>query len=312
MKTNKLILVMGLVAFFALAACQKNTVTPTVQKVLAKAEPDMTITLPKDSVVLTGTDGNPADVAVGYLWSQISGPGEASIVNESSASATAKHLVEGKYLFQFMVIDNNGLSGVYTVGVTVKAAAITTLDLSPTNNPYETNIGLYNGQDFSNHTSIEEPLAAWTIGSIPVTVRNLLKFDLSSIPANATITSAQLYLYSDTIPKNGDLVHANSGTDNSFVVQQVATDWTTASVTWFNQPAGLTTNQIILSSTNEPFLNMNINVKDMVSVMVSGNANYGFKLFLQKEVLYTSRIFCSSYYTDVSRHPRLIVKYIKH
>ncbi|QEC75788.1 DNRLRE domain-containing protein [Mucilaginibacter ginsenosidivorax] len=312
MKTHKLIPVTGLIVFFALAACQKNTVTPTVQKVVAKAEPDVTITLPKDSVLLTGTDGNPADVAVGYLWSQISGPGEASIVNESSASATAKHLVEGKYLFQFMVIDNNGLSGVDTVGVIVKGPTITTLDLSPTNNPNETNVGIYNGQDASNHTSIEEPLCAWTINFIPITVRNLLKFDLSSIPANATITSAQLYLYSDTIPKNGDLVHANSGTDNSFVVQQVATDWSTASVTWFNQPAGLTANQVILPSTNQPFLNMNINVKDMVSSMVSSNANYGFKLFVQNEVLYTCRIFCSSYYSDPSRHPRLIVKYIKH
>jgi len=317
MTTYKLPLALALVFFAALSACKKTNLPPTaqiptIQKVVAQAGSDVTISLPLDSVLLTGKNGNTDDAVSGYLWSQISGPSEATIVNEASATATAKHLIAGNYRFQFMVIDKNGLTGIDTLGVTVKAAEVITLDLSPSNNPYETNIGLYNGGDFSNHTSIEEPLCAWTINSVPVTVRNLLKFDLSSIPANATIVSAQLRLYSDTIPKNGDQVHANYGADNSFVIQQVAADWDRTNVSWFNQPAGLTANQVILPHTNQPFLNMDVNVKDMVSAMVSGNVNYGFKLSLQNEVIYTSRIFCSSYYTDVSRHPRLIVKYIKH
>ena len=278
---------------------------------VAVAEPDLTITLPQDSAVLTGVSGKQGDVIVGYLWSQISGPNEAFIVNESSQTAQAKKLIAGKYLFQFMVIDKSGSTGIDTLAVTVKGQNVSTLDLSPTNNPYETNVGIYNGQDASNHTSIEEPLCAWTINYLPVTVRNLIKFDLSSIPANATIISADLYMYSDTIPKNGDLVHANAGLDNSFAVQQVATSWDISTVTWFNQPAGLTANQVIVPSTQLPFLNADINVKDMVSSMVSNNANYGFKLSLQSEVEYTSRIFCSSYYADASRHPRLIVKYTK-
>ena len=128
------------------------------------------------------------------------------INNESSAAATATNVVAGKYLFQFMVIDKAGLTAIDTVGVTVVPAQISTLDLSPTNNPYETNLAILGAEDASDHTSIEEPLAAWTIDGVPITVRNLLKFDLSSIPANATVVSADLYMYSDTIPKNGDLV----------------------------------------------------------------------------------------------------------
>ncbi|MDN3580615.1 DNRLRE domain-containing protein [Mucilaginibacter flavus] len=317
MKTNRLPLPLALVFFVVLGACKKTDLTPiaqtpTIQKVAAQAEADVTITLPLDSVQLTGKNGNTADPISGYLWSQISGPSEATIVNEASAAATAKHLVAGNYQFQFMVIDKNGLTGIDTLGVTVKPAEVSTLDISPTNNPYEVNIAIYNGQDATNRTSIEEPLCAWTIGLQPITTRDLLKFDLSSIPSNATIVSAELRLYSDTIPQNGDLVHANSGTDNSFIIQQVATDWDKTTVNWANQPAGLTANQIVLASTTQSFLNMNVNVKDMVSAMISGNANYGFKLFLQNEVLYTSRIFCSSYYSDATRHPRLVVKYIKH
>ena len=319
MKTNLALASIAFLCVFIISSCKKTKVdpvtpvpvTPVAKKVIAVAEADTTIKLPQDSLILRGKAGSPADTIVGYLWSQISGPTEALIKNESSSAVTAKNLVAGKYLFQFMIIDKNGLTAVDSVGVTVIAAQTTTLDLSPANNPYETNVGILGTQDASNHTSIEEPLAAWTINGVPFTVRNLLKFDLSSIPANATIVSADLYMYSDTIPKNGDLVHANSGVDNSFVVQQVAAQWDPTTVTWFNQPAGLTANQVIVPHTSLPYLNMDINVKNMVSSMVSTNTNYGFKLALQNEIEYTSRIFCSSYYADASRHPRLIVKYIK-
>ena len=318
MKTNLSLITIALLCLFIVSSCKKTKVdpvtpTPVTQKVTAKAdaEADTTITLPQDSIILRGKSGNPADTVVGYLWSQISGPTEAAIKDESSKSAIAKNLVAGEYIFQFMLIDKNGLTAVDSVSVTVKGQQTITLDLSPSNNPYETNVGILGTQDASNHTSIEEPLAAWTINGVPFTVRNLLKFDLSSIPANATIVSADLYMYSDTIPQNGDLIHANYGADNSFVVQQVAAQWDPSTVTWFNQPAGLTTNQVITPTTSLPFLNMDINVKAMVSSMVSNNTNYGFKLQLQNELLYTSRIFCSSYYSDASRHPRLLVKYIK-
>lgn len=316
MKIKLSLLGIILLYVFIISACKKTKVdpippvTPVAKKAIAKAEADTTIKLPQDSLILRGKGGSPADTVIGYLWSQISGPNEAVIKNESSSAAIAKGLVAGTYLFQFMIIDKNGLTAVDSVSVTVMPAQISTLDLSPSNNLYEINLGQLGAQDATNRSSIEEPLAAWTINGVPFTTRNLLKFDLSSIPANATIVSADLYMYSDTIPKNGDLIHANYGADNSFVVQQVAAQWDPSTVDWFNQPAGLTTNQVIVPNTQLPYLNIDINVKDMVSSMVSTNTNYGFKLALQNEVEYTSRIFCSSYYADASRHPRLVIKYM--
>lgn len=320
MKIRILLFVVALLSIYAISGCQKANIAPVADKTIDQTKlatqaiavidtTDVTITLPQDSLQLTGKSGKPGDVIVGYLWSQISGPNEAVIVNESSQSAKAKKLIAGKYLFQFMVIDKAGYTGIDTLTVTVKSANLSTLTLSPTNNPYETNVGILGNQDASNHTSVEEPLCAWTINGVPVTVRNLLKFDLSSIPANATIVSAHLYMQSDTIPLNGDLIHANYGNDNSFIVQQVATSWDPSTVTWFNQPVAFTANQVTVPTTALPFLNVDINVKDMVSSMVSTNANYGFKLSLVNENLYTSRIFCSSYYADASRHPKLVVVY---
>jgi hypothetical protein len=309
MKINVLLLVPAILTIVTITGCQKATLKPSNQLAAVAKVDSSSITLPLDSVKLLAVNGTPRDPIAGYLWSQISGPNEASIINESSPTTWAKHLIAGKYLFQLMLIDNAGLTAIDTVGLTVKPGSTQTLTLSPANNPYETNIGILGSEDASNHTSIEEPLSGWTINGVPITVRNLVKFDLSSIPASATIISADLYMYSDTIPQNGDLVHANYGTDNSFVVQQVATAWDPASVTWFNQPQGLTVNQVVVPNTNQPFLNADINVKDMVGSMVSSNANYGFKLSLINEVLYTSRIFCSSYYSDASRHPKLVVTY---
>ena len=296
--------------------CQKNDVDPTdvdPKQVapVAKAPADTTIKLPVSALTVKGSGTDASGTIVGYLWSQVSGPAEATITNESSASTSIAGFIAGKYVFQFTVIDNNGLSGLTTFSVTVIAPQITTLTLSPANNPSEVALAVLGSADWTNTTSIEEPLAAWTDGGTPFYVRDLLKFDLSSIPTNSTILTANLYLYSDTIPKNGDLVHANSGIDNSVLIQQVASSWTTATVNWFNQPQGLTANQVVVPGTTLPFLNINVDVKNMVGSMVSTNANYGFKLALQSEVIYTSRIFCSSFYTDASRHPKLVVTYIK-
>jgi len=278
---------------------------------VAKAPKDTTITLPLNSVTLTGSGTDATGHIIGYLWSQVSGPSEASIHNESAATATLSGFVAGTYTFQFEVIDNNGLTGLANFTVIVKPSQTLTLTLQPANNPGEFCLGIWNGADWSNGTSIEEPLSAWTKNSDPTVLRDLLKFDLSTIPANATIVKADLQLYSNTIPLNGDLVHANSGTDNSILIQQVATSWDPATLNWFNQPTGLTANQVIVPSTTQPFLNVDVDVKALIASMVSSGANYGFKLQLKNEVEYTSRIFCSSYYSDATRHPKLVVQYIK-
>jgi hypothetical protein len=310
--------IFALLILLVINGCQKQqdidpipTPTPRDSVPVAKAPADTTIMLPVNSVTLSGSGTDATGHIVGYLWSQVSGPSEAAILNESSQTAIFNDLIAGTYKFQFEVIDNNGLTGLANFSIIVKAPQTVTLTLQPANNPGESNVGIWNGSDWSNHTSVEEPLSAWTKDSFPTVLRGLLKFDLSSIPANATITKATLQLYSDTIPLNGDLVHANVGTDNSVLVQQVASNWDSSTVTWFNQPAGLTANQVIIPSTTQPFLNVSVDVKGLGAAMVSSGANYGFKLQLNSEVEFTSRIFCSSYYSDATRHPKLTVQYIK-
>ena len=89
---------------------------------IANAGADKTITLPTNSVSLSGT-GTDADGTVSsYLWTKVSGPA-ATITSATSAATTITALVKGTYLFELKVTDNKGAAGRDTMKVTVNAAA---------------------------------------------------------------------------------------------------------------------------------------------------------------------------------------------
>jgi hypothetical protein len=309
MKSIKSILYFNSAAFILLvfAGCQKtNTfvLTPPV----AVAGNSQTVQLPDDSVTLSGTGKPTKSTIVGYLWSEVSGPNVPVIASESSPATVVRGLITGTYLFQFMVVDSSGLTGVDTVSIKVMPSNIDSLVLQPTNNPSEMNLILWNGADASG-PSIELPVEAWTNLGTPFNIRGLIKFDLSTIQSSATIISANLYLFSDSVPANGNLINANFGTSNGLFLQQVANDWSPASTTWFNQPSTVSNTQISIPTTNSSTLDLNVDVTNIVSSQLSNKANYGFLLRLQNEVTYNSRIFCSSEYSVASRHPKLVVYY---
>jgi hypothetical protein len=209
-----------------------------------------------------------------------------------------------------LATDNKGATGADTVSITVNPALIQTLTLQPSNNPTEFRTTSLNGQDISGTGSQEISIDAWTNQSQPWILRGILKFDLSSIPANATIISANLYLYSNPTPATGNLVDANFGTNNAMLVQQVLTNWSPATTNWYNQPVTSTSGQIVVPSTTQSTLDLNLDVTNMVASMVNNNANYGFFLRLQNEVIYNSRIFVSSYNTTYpTKRPKLVVVY---
>ncbi len=90
---------------------------------------DRQITLPTNSIILTGnatdTDGTIASVS----WTQRSGPGTATITNAQTLTATFSDLIEGIYVFELTAVDDDGASASDRVSVTVNAA-----NVSPTVN----------------------------------------------------------------------------------------------------------------------------------------------------------------------------------
>ncbi|KAA9039312.1 T9SS type A sorting domain-containing protein [Ginsengibacter hankyongi] len=91
---------------------------------VADAGGDGTITLPTNSVPLTGTGTDVDGTIVAYQWSQISGPSGANITSPNTAATTVTNMVEGTYQFQLTVTDNSGATGSATVNIRVVTSVL--------------------------------------------------------------------------------------------------------------------------------------------------------------------------------------------
>jgi hypothetical protein len=293
-----------------LCSCQKEQIENKPPSVNAGNDVTVQLKNATDSLQLTGTAADADGSVVAYLWSQISGPTTAIIHNNGSSTTYISGFVSGVYVFQLMATDDKGATGVKSVIITIKGLEVFTLTLQPAQNPYDLHFQLVGNTSNSDPTAPEIGAAAWTINSVPAYVRGLVKFDLSTLPANAIITSARLSLYSNPTPLNGNLVDANYGIDNTLLLQRVTSNWNT-SFTWQTQPSTDAATQIVIPHTSQSMLDItDLDVTSQMKAMQQFG-NYGFMIRLQNEVIYTSRIFCSSKHAIVSKHPKLVILYTK-
>ena len=185
--TAKILILFSAIIFFS--SCEKETDFPAPP--IATADNVDAVQLPKDYTTLTGS-GKGENKIVGYLWSQVSGPGLAIIESPSAPETFVRGLKTGEYVFQFAVIDAAGLTGVDTVAVKVTTSPIITSSLQPKNNIGEMTIaGNTFSVDLSDPNSTELAAATWTYNGANYGIRGLIKFDLTAIPQNATIISAK-------------------------------------------------------------------------------------------------------------------------
>ena len=109
------------------AAARSDTLQVTVnphpnQAPVPNAGLDQTITLPVNTVTLSGSGIDGDGTIVSYVWTKISGPANYTIVNPTSAVTNVTGLVQGIYQFQLQVTDNDGATGTDIVLITVNAA----------------------------------------------------------------------------------------------------------------------------------------------------------------------------------------------
>jgi hypothetical protein len=295
--------------------CQKSSdPNPPAPKVNAGIS--QTIVLPMDSVRLSGTATAPNKITA-YLWSEVSGPNVPMIADEGLPMTMVHGLVAGSYIFQLMAIDSTGETGVDTIGITVVTGQTTSNTITDTlhtsyggTTPFELMFLANSTYAVSGSSAVPEMLVEdWTIGGIEVWGRTYMKFDVSKVPAGRTIKSATLYLFSDPVPQNGDLQHANSGTNNDFYVQRISSNWNLAGGTdWNHQPTADTAGQAYVPQTSQPFLNVSVDITKIANSWLS-LGNNGFVMRLKTEVMYNTRIFCSSTYPDANKHPYLVITY---
>ncbi len=91
----------------------------------ATAGTDPAITLPLDSVALSGSgsDPNSGGTITAYQWSVASGPSTYGFSTTTNAATEFRNLVQGTYKVVLKVTDNFGLTGTDTVLVIVNAAS---------------------------------------------------------------------------------------------------------------------------------------------------------------------------------------------
>lgn len=316
--TLRLYYLFTIASFIFLAGCQKEEIIYNKVPV-AEAGKSQTVQISEEigtaTVTLTGTGADADGDIVAYIWSQVSGPNASEIVNNGASVTDVNGLIIGTYLYQLMVVDNDGATGVDTVSVIVKGLEYITLSLQPKDNPDEVVIFGNSSIDETGADTKEIGAAAWTKNGDPIVIRGIFKFNLSSIPSTGNIKTAKLSLYSHPAPINGhhnDDVRANSGLDNAMLIQRVTGAWNSQTLKFNNQPSSTSINQVVIPSTNQAFLDLvDIDVTQLVKDMTGSNTNYGFFLRLQNEVYYNSRIFATSQYSDASKHPKLVIVYSK-
>jgi hypothetical protein len=110
-------------------ATVKVTVNPAApapkapnQAPVANAGANQTITLPVNSVTLTGSGTDNDGTIVSYKWAKTAGPSSFTFSNANAATTTVSGLVEGVYTFELTVTDNKGATGKATMNVTVNKA----------------------------------------------------------------------------------------------------------------------------------------------------------------------------------------------
>lgn len=149
---------------------------------------------------------------------------------------------------------------------------------------------------------------AWTWSGVSGTIRGLMQFDLSTIPPNSVIESAELYLYHHDHPTE---VHEylNDKTNASYL-QRITSVWDATNVTWNNQPNVTSTNQVTLPASQSPTQDYIVNVTALIQDMIDDN-NFGMMLRLQTEEEYARLVFSSSDIANKALVPKLVVR-IRH
>ncbi|MBS1658240.1 MAG: DNRLRE domain-containing protein [Bacteroidetes bacterium] len=141
---------------------------------------------------------------------------------------------------------------------------------------------------------------------------SLMDFDLSDIPAGSTINSATLTLYGRGATNNsGDATSVGNIGDNPCYLERIISAWQWNVVTWNTQPSTTSQSSVTLPQSSNIIQDYtDIDVSGLVADMINDPSNsYGFSIRLVTEDPTRGLFFCSTDYSDESKHPTLKITY---
>jgi hypothetical protein len=179
-----------------------------------------------------------------------------------------------------------------------------TISLIPTDDAYVWSVS----PDLQNGTLNELSAARWSWGGNKGTIRSYMKFDLSTIPANARIISATLVLKAPAI--TSAVIGGHQG-QNDWRIENVASSWDETTISWNNQPGTGSLRSYYLPATTSANQSYALDITTQAMEWLSNHsANHGIMFRLQNEaMMHTSLVFASKEAADSSLHPKLEIDY---
>lgn len=195
---------------------------------------DASITLPTNSVALTGNVNANGSTITGYQWTQISGPNTATMGTNTAVNCTMSGLVSGSYVFRLTVTVSGGATYSDDATVTVNAATAPTISVAdatitlPTNSVALTGTITANGNTFTGYqwTQVSGPNTA-TMGTPTATSCTMggLTNGVYVFRLTGTVTGGATYSDDATVT-----VNASSGTAPTITVADASITLPTSSV----------------------------------------------------------------------------------
>jgi 5-hydroxyisourate hydrolase-like protein (transthyretin family)/predicted esterase len=233
----------------------------TNQPPTANAGANQTITLPTNSVTLTGSGSDADGTIVSYAWTKVSGPAGGMITTPSQASTTVTNLAEGSYVFRLTVTDNSGATATSDVTITVNAA--TTPPPPPT---FSLKI---EAEDYSTMSGVLTETTQDVGGGL--NVRSLDTGDWMNYQVNIPAAGTYTLNFRVASHNNGSQLQVRNVAGNNLATLNFSKTgslqtWKTLSVT-ASLPAGVQTLRIYISKSNGGW---NMNWWEIISASAGG------------------------------------------
>ena len=166
----------------------------------------------------------------------------------------------------------------------------------------------------NNYGTLEDiHLYAWTQNGVLNVNRVLVDFNTSEIIPGTKINHAYLNIYYNTTSQY-DIILGGKGNlgEDSFLVEEVVSEWNEKTVTWANQPIVNSLMNVVILKKIDPKANyIKLDVTEIVQSMILKPVaeRYGLRLKLENEIPYNVYFFASGNHPIVNLRPSLEIDF---
>jgi hypothetical protein len=185
---------------------------------VVNAGADKTVSLPTNSIQLSGSATDPNGSVTSYAWTKVTGPSQYTFSSMTGNSITVTNLVQGTYTFRLTATDNQGALGTDDITVVVSApppppgSKLVKVNIYGGTSPY-TNTEWNNWNTYSSFSSGSLKYNDGTPSSVTASISQQSSVTDNGTYANSTMAPVEVLRFTSYSTSNRTLTI--SGLDNS-------------------------------------------------------------------------------------------------